>query len=600
MSTPELPPRIFAAGEEPSGYRVNSYHKVKITQSILRALTEDEVKDRDTRIKFACLAIVTSVLLPSSHTPKVNPDHVELICDVDEFMAYPWGRVSFQALMSSLLKKDELALAQDSFALRCYVEAIKLVMIASVPELKEEVTPNAPVVVQESDQTACEKSSNNAKYVKASKEKNEKEDSAEFTEGDTLDQDASNLIANMVSTQLKEEISGIVERVTTRVDLQVKCDHGTEPGREDQSDAVINSVCSRLRNDVPVKPHDINQNVTQIGKNQPDRNVESRSLLSGHIPIQGTTQNVEPADAINKALENITPATLPLPDLDITEGPAVSANPIQDRRTGVLDPVSTEDAQVTHPSEVNEPSFSLGVGVSQAAPNTIVVNAKPLEYVLPASRPAEPPIAPRKSTISRVTPAGLDDFKCDPTVVGGLIFMRDLEQHYLGVLEQVTGMQSTNIGRDHSVPMFDFLDIALRSTQMAPKVMDSLMAFINIQTSLNDTTVIVSETNLPATLMSHHSRFVKTSVKDRLKFKFSGDALCCITPRFKGRLYFPFNIDQQHWVGSCVDFKAGVLHVLDCNTALMSDSLMRKELTPVANMLPFILMEAARASQARS
>ena len=44
MSTPELPPRIFAAGEEPSGYRVNSYHKVKITQSILRALTEDEVE----------------------------------------------------------------------------------------------------------------------------------------------------------------------------------------------------------------------------------------------------------------------------------------------------------------------------------------------------------------------------------------------------------------------------------------------------------------------------------------------------------------------------------------------------------------------------
>nr|VDD30686.1 unnamed protein product [Brassica oleracea] len=230
-------------------------------------------------------------------------------------------------------------------------------------------------------------------------------------------------------------------------------------------DAVINSVCSRLRNDVPVKPHDINQNVTQIGKNQPDRNVESRSLLSG----------------VGKYHPRY--ATLPLPDLDITEGPAVSANPIQDRRTGVLDPVSTEDAQVTHPSEVNEPSFSLGVGVSQAAPNTVVVNAKPLEYVLPASRPAEPPTAPRKSTRSRVTPAGLDDFKCDPTVVGGLIFMRDLEPHYLGVLEQVTGMQSTNIGRDHSVPMFDFLDIALRSTQMAPKVFSkdsiTLSSFVN-------------------------------------------------------------------------------------------------------------------------
>ena len=166
--------------------------------------------------------------------------------------------------------------------------------------------------------------------VKASKEKNEKEDSAEFTEGDTLDQDASNLIANMVSTQLKEEISGIVERVTTRVDLQVKnaimglnlderinrLETFINPilGLETRiagivadkiaamQDAVINSVCSRLRNDVLVKPHDINQNVTQIGKNQPDRNVESRSLLSGHIPIQGTTQNVEPADAINKVI----------------------------------------------------------------------------------------------------------------------------------------------------------------------------------------------------------------------------------------------------------------------------------------------------------
>lgn len=41
MSKLELPPRIFTAGEEPSGYRVNSYHK--ITQSILEALKEDEV-----------------------------------------------------------------------------------------------------------------------------------------------------------------------------------------------------------------------------------------------------------------------------------------------------------------------------------------------------------------------------------------------------------------------------------------------------------------------------------------------------------------------------------------------------------------------------
>lgn len=53
--------------------------------------------------------------------------------------------------MSLLLKKDEIALAQDSFALRGYVEAIQLVMIAAVPGLKEEVTPNAPMTVPDSD-----------------------------------------------------------------------------------------------------------------------------------------------------------------------------------------------------------------------------------------------------------------------------------------------------------------------------------------------------------------------------------------------------------------------------------------------------------------
>ncbi|KAG2298150.1 hypothetical protein Bca52824_034622 [Brassica carinata] len=261
MSSVVFPKRIFAAGEEPSGERVNSYHRARRTESIIDALDPEElaflknstfakvialdenppfsgafghfilvrrlktnkkyeiwilfagypirfslrefaivtglnfgkvpestrrkrknplneklywnelfgslkscsiemvvdmlknrkVKDRDMRIKYACLAITSSVLLPSSHSPKIIPEHVELIRDIDQFMAYPWGRVSFQLLMSSLLKKDEIALAQDSFSLRGYVDAIQLVMIAAVPALKEEVVPNQPLLLEESE-----------------------------------------------------------------------------------------------------------------------------------------------------------------------------------------------------------------------------------------------------------------------------------------------------------------------------------------------------------------------------------------------------------------------------------------------------------------
>lgn len=53
--------------------------------------------------------------------------------------------------MSTLVKKDEMALAQDSFVLQGFVDAIQLVMIAAVPALREEVIQNVPVVVVDSE-----------------------------------------------------------------------------------------------------------------------------------------------------------------------------------------------------------------------------------------------------------------------------------------------------------------------------------------------------------------------------------------------------------------------------------------------------------------
>ncbi|CAN6889825.1 unnamed protein product [Brassica oleracea] len=227
-----LPPRMFAASEEPLGERSNSYHKIKKTEMIIDALEPEEleflrnstfgkilaidenppfsgtfgqyiivrllkvnkkmslwefaivtglncdkkkkkknplneklywnelfgslnsctvdtvidmlkkmiVKDRDTRIKFACLAITSSVLFPSSHTPRILPEHVEMIRDLNEFLAYPWGRASYLTLITSIISNDEIALSQVSVAIRGYVDAIQLVLLAATPQLKEEIT----------------------------------------------------------------------------------------------------------------------------------------------------------------------------------------------------------------------------------------------------------------------------------------------------------------------------------------------------------------------------------------------------------------------------------------------------------------------------
>lgn len=168
---------------------------------------------------------------------------------------------------------------------------------------------------------------------KVSKEKNDMDNSGDSTEVDTLDQNASNTIANMVSTQLKDEISSIVDRVSSVVDFQVKdailglnldqrinrLETEMNPilGMETRifslvsdkiskmQDAVINSVCDRLHNSVPANQHDLNQHDTGKVTKQQDRTDFHRSTVADSSPIQGITNNVDPGAAIRKVISDI-------------------------------------------------------------------------------------------------------------------------------------------------------------------------------------------------------------------------------------------------------------------------------------------------------
>ncbi|CAN6816103.1 unnamed protein product, partial [Brassica oleracea] len=70
--------------------------------------------------------------------------HVELIRDFSEFLAYPWGRVTFEMLVTGIKKKDEILLSQSSIALPGFVDAIQLVFMAAVPQIKEVVPQVEP------------------------------------------------------------------------------------------------------------------------------------------------------------------------------------------------------------------------------------------------------------------------------------------------------------------------------------------------------------------------------------------------------------------------------------------------------------------------
>ena len=123
---------------------------------------------------------------------------------------------------------------------------------------------------------------------------------------------------------------------------------------------------------------------------------------------------------------------------------------------------------------------------------------------------------------------------------------------------------------------------------LSSQVVDALFGFVSRGPAVGPN-VVIYDTTLPVALMNHHNRFVKTAVKDRPKLKFADVPLEKHLEKSLERLYFPFNMDKQHWVGVCIDTKASTLHVLDCNTSFRSDNSLKKELNPIATLLPYFL-----------
>ncbi|KAL0813247.1 hypothetical protein Bca101_069690 [Brassica carinata] len=176
-----IPEMMFAPGEEPVGVRVLTYQSSRAISSILNVLEEDEVQkirettfgklvevaekpgfsgrfaskktvtDKEKRIKIACLALVSSVLLSTNLKMKISKEHVEAIEDFEEFLAFPWERLAFDMLMSSIKERDEISLSQKSISLKGFVLAIQLVMVEAVPALTEVVQEGSFSSDSESD-----------------------------------------------------------------------------------------------------------------------------------------------------------------------------------------------------------------------------------------------------------------------------------------------------------------------------------------------------------------------------------------------------------------------------------------------------------------
>lgn len=91
--------------------------------------------DPGIRIKYTLLALLSSVVRPTSHTPRISQQYTEKIKDVVQFLSYPLGRVSFDMLISSIKERKEISLSQNTIAFKGFVMSIQLVIIEVVPSL---------------------------------------------------------------------------------------------------------------------------------------------------------------------------------------------------------------------------------------------------------------------------------------------------------------------------------------------------------------------------------------------------------------------------------------------------------------------------------
>ncbi|CAN6889826.1 unnamed protein product [Brassica oleracea] len=233
------------------------------------------------------------------------------------------------------------------------------------------------------------------------------------------------------------------------------------------------------------------------------------------------------------------------------------------------------------------PSFSLGLS-QEDAPVAATEKITPLSYVSHAKEPIEEAPELRKSKSSRIMPDGLQDYKCDLKVTENLPLIPDLEVRFKLMEETVLNGPVVILRNGYGVTPGEICDIAHRSSSLPSWVMDTLIELVS-RGQANAPNVGIYDTRLPAALMNHHSRFLNTALKDRVKLKFTDVPLEKAKKKLPERIYFQFNMDKQHWVGVCIDTKAYSLQVLDCNTSFHTDSLLKKELNPIANLIPYVL-----------
>ncbi|KAJ4917104.1 hypothetical protein Rs2_02654 [Raphanus sativus] len=77
-------------GEKPYWGELFGSLREVLDSSLVKMLGKKTVVDRETRLKYAYLSLLSSVILPTTHSHRISQEAAEMIKDLETFLAYPW------------------------------------------------------------------------------------------------------------------------------------------------------------------------------------------------------------------------------------------------------------------------------------------------------------------------------------------------------------------------------------------------------------------------------------------------------------------------------------------------------------------------------
>uniref|UniRef100_A0A0D3D9T1 Ubiquitin-like protease family profile domain-containing protein n=1 Tax=Brassica oleracea var. oleracea TaxID=109376 RepID=A0A0D3D9T1_BRAOL len=525
--------------------------------SVLKMLRRRTVTDKDIRIKFSCLAILESVLLPTSLKMKICREHAEAIKDIDEFFAYPWGRLAFYLLMCSIKERDEVALSQDNIAVKGFALALQLVLVEVVPALTE--------VVQET----CSSSESDS-------------------EDDGLDPGVDKI--HVLALCFQVVVTSILEDLERRLD-----DSALTWSDEEDDDTVDNMVDLINAN----HSFQLSLYVGGLTKADVDRMREasppatkakrSRKHLKNPLSDDQTSiasfviGKVQPQlDVMGNTIKQSSSTLASIEGTVITRVESV----LKKFKAECLGAVESMVAVLCKDYTRHPNGSGVNAGGSQNAASASGIVKSPVEQandntinnvMQNISAYSTPPASPHNSHLIQITRV----LPCLPKVriiVGRRTFVN------LCVIN-VAGL---------SVSSRELLLMAERPRLLSSKVVDILIRLVRYVVSGQPCTEGVNryeflDTKFGASIVRNYPKFSMSKKKDSYPFPkglmdYFGNK--GVSSTYPIRYYIPFLIEKKHWIGVCFDTSKGHLHVFDSNMSFTKEATMARNLTPLLQMLP--------------